>query len=39
MMMDMRTAGIATFSIEIEIVGVLNPVVHTKVDSVQAVNQ
>ena len=39
MMMDMRTAGIAIFSIEIEIVGVLNTVVHTKVDSVQAVNQ
>lgn len=39
MMMDMMTAGIAILSIRIEIVDVLNIVVHTKVDSVQDVNQ
>lgn len=39
MMMDMMTAGIAILSIRIEIVDVLNTVVHTKVDSVQDVNQ
>lgn len=39
MMMYYRTAGIAILSIKIDIVDVLNMIVHTKVDSVQAVNQ
>jgi hypothetical protein len=38
-MTDMRMAGIAILSIKIEIVDVLSTVVHTKLDSVQAVNQ
>lgn len=39
MMTDMRMAGIAILSIKIEIVDVRNTVIHTKVDSVEAVNQ
>jgi hypothetical protein len=39
MMTDMRTAGIAILLIKIEIVDVQSTVVHTKLDSVQAVNQ
>jgi len=39
MMMDLRTAKLVIHSIKIETVHVLNMAVHTKVDSVQAVNQ